>query len=150
MARSQQTFNKKENEKKKLQKRKEKEEKKLERQQNSDKGKGLADMLMYVDHEGNLSTTPPDPRNKPKIEAEQISVSVSRQADVDPADNIREGIVSFFNTAKGYGFIRDLASQESIFVHANALLEPISDGNRVVFETEHGPKGLQAVQVKKQ
>ncbi len=149
MARSQQTFGKKENEKKKQQKRKEKEEKRQERQANSSKGKGLSDMIMYVDHEGNFTSTPPDPRMKREIEADSIAVSVTRQAPIDPADLIRQGIVSFFNDAKGYGFIRDLQSQESIFVHINGLSEKVIEGNKVSFETESGPKGLQAIKVKK-
>jgi len=141
------TWNKKEREKKKQQNKKEKEEKKQERKENSKKG-DLANMLAYLDENGNLSLTPPDPRKRIVIEAADINVSVPKQQPLNPEDLIRKGIVSFFNDAKGYGFIKDSDTQESIFVHANSLTEPIKENNKVVFEVESGPKGLNAVNVK--
>ena len=66
-----------------------------------------------------------------------------------PFDPIRKGTVTFFNDSKGYGFIRDSETQESIFVHVNNLLESITEGNLVSFEIEKGMKGLTAVQVKR-
>ena len=66
MGRSQETFSKKEHEKKKIQKRKEKEEKREERKANSKKGKSFEDMIAYVDENGQLTSTPPDP-NKKKV-----------------------------------------------------------------------------------
>ncbi len=149
MGRSQETFNKKENEKKRLKKKQDKAHKKEERRANSDKGKGLDDMIAYVDHEGNISSTPPDPKRKLAIQSEDIQVSVSRQKPVDPADLIRKGTITFFNEAKGYGFIKDHESQESVFIHANGMLELVREGDQVNFETESGPKGLQAIQVRK-
>ncbi len=64
MSRSQATFSKKERERNRVKKRKEKEEKKAERKANSNKGKGFEEMLAYVDDNGNLTTTPPDPKKK--------------------------------------------------------------------------------------
>ena len=61
MAKSQETFGKKEKEKKRLKKREDKLEKKEERKSNSQKGASLEDMLMYVDENGQLTDTPPDP-----------------------------------------------------------------------------------------
>ena len=61
MGRSQETFNKKEREKKRRKKRQEKLEKKEERKSNSNKGKRLEEMFSYVDENGNLTSTPPDP-----------------------------------------------------------------------------------------
>ena len=147
MSKSQETWNKKEREKKKQQNKKEKEEKKQERKENSKKG-DLANMLAYLDENGNLSLTPPDPRKRIVIEAADINVSVPKQQPLNPEDLIRKGIVSFFNDAKGYGFIKDSDTQESIFVHANSLTEPIKENNKVIFEVESGPKGLNAVNVK--
>jgi cold shock CspA family protein len=63
-------------------------------------------------------------------------------------DTLRKGIVTFFNDSKGYGFIKDSETQESIFVHANGLLDPIKDNNKVTFEVEMGHKGPNAVKVK--
>ena len=71
-----------------------------------------------------------------------------KQEDI-PYDTVRTGIVSFFNESKGYGFIKDMQTQESIFVHINALTEPLKENNMVTFETEQGQKGLSAIKVKK-
>jgi cold shock CspA family protein len=148
MARSQETFNKKENEKKKDKKKKEKLKKKEERKANSGQGKSMEEMFAYVDSHGNISATPPDPRDKQVINVEDIRISVSKKEDIDPADLIRKGTVTFFNDSKGYGFIKDHETQESIFVHVNAVSGPIKENDKVTFETERGPKGMNAVRVK--
>src|SRR6187402_388373 len=119
MAKSKETWSKKEREKKKQKNKKDKEEKKQERKENAKDGKSFDDMIAYIDENGNLSSTPPDPKKKIKVNVEDIEIGVPKQKDVDPADLVRTGIVSFFNDAKGYGFIKDLQTQESIFVHAN-------------------------------
>ena len=142
------TWSKKEREKKKQQNKKEKAERKQERKENSKSGKSLDDMLAYVDENGNFSSTPPDPRKKVKINVEDIEIGVRKQADIDPADLIRKGIVTFFNESKGYGFIKDKETQESVFVHINSLLEPVKEHSKVTFEIEMGPKGANAVNVK--
>jgi cold shock CspA family protein len=150
MARAQETFSKKENEKKRLKKKNDKEEKRKERQANATSGQSLEDMLAYVDEDGNITTTPPDPNRKRKeISLESIQVAVPKQEDREPEDTLRTGTVSFFNDSKGYGFIKDQASQESIFVHANALGGlTLREGNKVTFEVEPGQKGPTAVRVK--
>ena len=143
------TWNKKEREKKKKQDKKEKAERKLERKENSKEGKSFEDMLAYLDENGNLSSKPPDPRKKVNIKLEDIEIGVPKHVPVDPADLIRKGIVTFFNDAKGYGFIKDQQTQESVFVHINSLTEEIKEQNKVTFEIEMGPKGANAVNVKK-
>ncbi|SNR63774.1 MULTISPECIES: cold-shock protein [Hymenobacter] len=149
MAKSQATFGKKENEKKRLKKRQDKEEKKEERQANAKKGQGLEDMLAYVDENGNITSTPPDPTKKKKeIKVEDIRIGAMRQEDMEQVDPIRKGIVSFFNESKGYGFIKDSQTQESIFVHANGLIDQIKENNKVIFEVEMGQKGPSAFGVK--
>ena len=148
MGRPKETYNKKELEKKRLKKKKDKEQKKVERKASSESGKRMEDMFAYVDENGNIVSTPPDPRNKKIINSEDIRISVSRQEPVDPADLIRKGTVTFFNDAKGYGFIKDHESQESIFVHINELENKVQENDKVTFETEKGPKGLNAVRVK--
>src|SRR5690606_18193500 len=125
---------------KRLKKQNEKRERKLERKAESSKGKSLDDMLAYIDENGNITSTPPDPnKKKPTIKAEDIQISVSRQEDAE-YDPIRNGIVTFFNESKGYGFIKDQQSQESIFVHINALKEAVKENDKVTFETEMGQK----------
>ena len=141
------TWNKKEREKKKQQNKKEKAERKQERKDNAKDGKSFDDMLAYLDENGNLSSKPPDPRKKIAIKLEDIEIGVPKQAPVNPEDLIRKGIVTFFNDAKGYGFIKDTETQESVFVHINSLKEEIKENNKVTFEIEMGPKGANAVNV---
>lgn len=142
------TWNKKEREKKKQQSKKEKAERKQERKENTKNGNNLESMLAYLDENGNLSSTPPDPRKKVTINVEDIEIGVPKQLPVNPEDLIRKGIVTFFNDAKGYGFIKDMETQESVFVHINSLSEAIKEQNKVTFEVEMGPKGANAVNVK--
>lgn len=105
-------------------------------------------MLAYVDDNGNITATPPDPKNKKIVKVEDIQISVSRQEALDPVDLIRKGTVTFFNASKGYGFIKDQDTQESIFVHQNGLTSPVQENDKVTFEVEQGPKGPNAVNVK--
>ncbi|MDB5273761.1 MAG: comB [Chitinophagaceae bacterium] len=146
MSKSQETWNKKETEKKKQQKKKEKEQKKQERKDNP-KSSNIEDMMAYVDEYGNITSTPPDPKKKIKINEADISIGVARQIATE-VDTVRKGTVTFFNESKGYGFIKDSETQESIFVHVNGLEEPIKENNKVTFETENSPKGLNAIKVK--
>lgn len=148
MGKSQETFSKKENEKKRLKKRQDKEEKKEERQANSKKGKSLEEMMAYIDEDGNISSTPPDPKKKKIIRTEDIQIGVQKRAEADPADSIRRGTVTFFNESKGYGFIKDQETQESIFVHINGLVDAVKENSKVTFEVEMGHKGPNAVSVK--
>ena len=144
------TYSKKEKEKLRQKKLKDKQEKKEDRKANAQKGQSLDQMLAYVDENGNISSTPPDPRRKRQINEEDIQIGVSRQEDGEAAQPvIRQGVVTFFNTSKGYGFIKDLQTQESIFVHINALTEPINEQDKVSFTTTMTPKGPNAVDVNK-
>ncbi|MBT1690050.1 cold-shock protein [Dawidia soli] len=143
------TFSKRENEKKKEQKKKEKEQRKADRKANAKSGQSLDDMMAYVDENGNITSEPPDPTRKKTVINENDIVIGSRNIGGQEAPAARKGRVSYFNTSKGYGFIKDLMTQESIFVHANSLTTPIKEGDMVSFETENSAKGLNAVQVKK-
>ena len=145
MARSQESFNKKEKEKKRLKKRKDKEKKREERKSGA-KGNNFEDMIAYVDENGNITDTPPDLSNQEEIDPETIEVSTPKKEDID---TLRTGRVEFFNESKGFGFIKDSESRDKYFVHANGLLEPIKDNDKVCFELERGLKGMNAVQVKK-
>jgi cold shock CspA family protein len=140
------TWNKKEREKKKRQNKKEKAEKKQERKEN--KIDNPESMYAYLDENGNLSSKPPDPRKKIIVNVEDIEIGVPKHEPDNPEDLIHKGIVTFFNGEKGYGFIKDLDTQESVFVHINSVSEPIKENNKVSFEIEMGPKGANAVNVK--
>ena len=141
------TWNKKEREKKKRQKKKEKEERKKEKKENPT-DVNFEDMIAYIDENGNISDTPPDPRKMKKVALEDIEIGVPKQEDIDPADLIRTGTVTFFNDMKGFGFIKDRDTQESVFVHINSLQEPVHENSKVTYEVEMGPKGANAVNVK--
>ncbi len=140
------TWNKKEREKRKRQNKKDKAEKRQERKEN--KSSDFESMIAYIDENGNLSSTPPDPKKKFTVKAEDIEIGVPKQEELGPEDLIRTGVVTFFNNEKGYGFIKDKETSESVFVHVNSLSEPIKENNIVSFETEMGPKGVNAVNVK--
>ncbi|GAB3884036.1 cold-shock protein [Spirosoma agri] len=143
------TFSKKEKEKQRQKKKKDKQEKREDRKANAQKGQALDQMLAYVDENGNITSTPPDPRRKRQINEEDIQIGVSKQENDSSPEVPRQGIVTFFNASKGYGFIRDLQSQDSIFVHINALTEPINEQDKVSFSVTRTPKGPNAVDVKK-
>lgn len=63
------------------------------------------------------------------------------------------GMVKWFNDTKGYGFIRPDDGGKDIFVHHTAIqmqgYRSLQEGERVEFEVENGPKGLQASNVVK-
>jgi cold shock CspA family protein len=147
MARSQESFNKKEIQNKKDKKRKEKEKKMLERKEN---GKAsFEDMIVYIDENGNQTDTPPDLSKRVEFNAEDIVIGVPKKEESEPEDKVRKGVVTFYNESKGYGFIKDSVSGDSVFVHVNQLSETITEGNRVSFEVEKGQRGPTAVRVKK-
>ncbi len=147
MGKSQETFNKKEKEKKRLKKRQDKQHKKEERKSKSEGG-GFESMIAYVDENGNLTDTPPDPTKKKKINHKHIETSVPRR-EKEEIDPVHKGRVEFFNHDKGYGFIKELETQDKYFVHVNGLLEEIDEHDKVTFELEQGMKGMNAVKVKK-
>lgn len=146
MSKSQQSWNKKEREKKKQKDKQDKADKKSERKANSS-NKSFEDMLAYVDENGNLVDAPPDPSRKKAVDIDDIVIGVPKQSNLPQAAG-RTGVITFFNESKGYGFIRDLQTQESIFVHINELLDPVKENSRVQFETARSPKGLNAIKVK--
>ena len=140
------SWNKKDREQKKKKAKKDKAEKMQERKDNP-KG-SFDDMIAYLDENGHLSPTPPDPRKRVEVKLEDIQIGVPEYVPPTQAELTRTGKVTFFNTAKGFGFIKDLVSQESIFVHANNLSVAIKENDKVTFEVEPGQRGPMAVNVK--
>jgi cold shock CspA family protein len=147
MAKSQITYNKKENEKKRLKKRQDKQQKKEERKSNPQSG-GFESMIAYVDENGNITDTSPDPAKKVKIDPDSIVVSIPKK-EKEEVITVRTGRVEFFDDRKGFGFIKESETQDKYFVHANGLLENIQEGDLVTFELERGFKGMNCIQVKK-
>jgi cold shock CspA family protein len=147
MGRSQETFNKKEVRNKKEKKRKDKEKKRLIKKE-TDKKSSFDDMIAYVDEYGMISSTPPDPNKKIKVAIEDIELGATKNDPSDKPDYIRKGVVSFYNSSKGFGFIRDMETKQSVFFHVNNILEEIKENNIVTFEIGKGPKGATALNVK--
>jgi len=59
------------------------------------------------------------------------------------------GTVKWYNTEKGFGFI-EVEGEKDVFVHSSAIKDSIrslEEGQKVQFETEKGPKGLQAIEI---
>lgn len=63
-----------------------------------------------------------------------------------------QGVVKWFNSQKGYGFITQDDGQD-VFVHYSAIagegFRTLDQGQRVAFDVIQGPKGLQAANVTK-
>ncbi len=66
--------------------------------------------------------------------------------------SMEQGTVKWFNGAKGYGFI-SRQNGEDVFVHFKAIVgdgyRTLNEGDKVQFDVEKGPKGLQAANVTK-
>ena len=138
------SFNKKELEKKKEQKRKEKQKRKDERKA-SGGNSSFEDMIAYVDENGMITSAPPAPENKQKVDVENIAISTPKREAVD--DPILKGRVEYFNTSKGYGFIKHTENMEKYFFHISSAPPLLAEGNMVTFELERGLKGLNAVRI---
>ncbi|TDH20040.1 cold shock domain-containing protein [Segetibacter sp. 3557_3] len=59
-----------------------------------------------------------------------------------------QGTVKFFNTEKGFGFIKHDDGKNETFVHASGLMDDIKEGDRVEFDLQSGKKGMNAVNVR--
>ncbi len=63
-----------------------------------------------------------------------------------------QGTVKWFNDSKGFGFIEQ-EDGEDVFVHFSAVqgdgFKTLAEGDRVEFEVQQGPKGLQSANVVK-
>lgn len=138
------SFNKKELQKKKVEKRQEKQKRKEERKA-SGGNKSFEDMIAYVDENGMITNTPPNPLDKNDFEVGDIEISVPKKEDVE--ETVLKGRVDFFNADKGYGFIKQIPSMYKYFFHVSNAPASIKEGNEVTFELERGPKGMNAVKI---
>jgi cold shock protein len=65
---------------------------------------------------------------------------------------VATGTVKWFNADKGFGFISQ-PSGDDVFVHFSAIqttgYRTLDEGEKVEFEVQQGPKGLQAANVRR-
>ncbi|TAE18709.1 MAG: cold shock domain-containing protein [Bacteroidetes bacterium] len=61
---------------------------------------------------------------------------------------MQKGVVKFFNSAKGFGFITAEGSNEEIFVHVTGMVDEVRENDEVTFDTERGKKGINAINVR--
>ncbi|WP_020534546.1 cold-shock protein [Lewinella cohaerens] len=138
------SFNKKEREKKRQKRKKDKAEKKERKK--LDNSKPIE--FMYLDENGHLTAEKPDLSLRKKAKLEDIEVSTRKQEKSDESKFTKAGVVKFFNTEKGYGFIAEKETGESYFVHADSLIDQVKDHDKVTFEIGKGPKGPIAIEVR--
>jgi len=146
MAKSKETFNKREKEKQRQKEKREKREKMEERRANQPKGRSLDEMMAYIDENGNITSTPPDPRKIRLVNVEDIEIGVPKRGEGE--DPLKEGKVDYFNGSKGFGFIIQTDGTK-VFFHINQTTYPVKEGDTVTFMVERGPKGWSAVDVAK-
>lgn len=146
MAKSKETYSKKEQQKKKLKQKQEKKQRMEERKAVKRDGNSLEGMMAYLDENGNLTDTPPDQSKKKVFRQEDIQIGVPRH-EYASGDEQRTGTVTFFNTAKGFGFINDHSTNERLFFHVSDIQEPVEESDKVMFLAERSPRGMNAKQV---
>jgi cold shock CspA family protein len=141
MARSKESFNKREKEKQRQKEKREKKEKMEERKMNQGKGKTFDEMLAYVDEDGNISSTPPDPEKRKIVNLEDIEIGVTKLQETEGSP--KEGRIDYFDASKGFGFIVQQDGTK-LFFHINDAAYPVSKGDLVNFDVERGPRGWSA------
>ena len=146
MARPKESSNKREKEKQRQKEKREKREKMEERRANQAKGKTLDDMLAYIDENGNITSTPPDPGKRKPVNAEDIDIGVPQRKEVD--DPVKIGKIDYFDGSKGFGSIIQNDGMK-VFFHINQTTYPVREGDLVNYTVERGPKGWNAVGVTK-
>ena len=140
------TVDKRENEKKRLARRAEKQKRKEEKKL-SPKANSLDDMIAYVDENGMITSTPPTENiKKEEVNQEEILISVPKKEKEEPV--VLKGKVDFFNTSKGFGFIKEQVRGERYFFHVNNLLSKIEENDIVTFDLERGLKGMNAINIR--
>ncbi len=136
------SFYKKEREKKRRKKKQDKAEKKKQRKL---EGK-TTEEFMYMDENGNLTSTPPEKKKKTEIKLEEIQIKTPKQSELEIEG--REGRVKFYNEEKRFGFINEIGTKKDYFVHEDHIEGRVKEDDKVTFELGTGPKGVVAINVK--
>ena len=57
------------------------------------------------------------------------------------------GIVDFYNSSKGFGFIKSSDNRNKYFFHISSAPENIKEGDKVSYELEKNARGINAVRI---
>ena len=99
-----------------------------------------------IDENGVITSTPPEVNaKKEEIKQEEIIISTPKKSDEIPT--VQKGRIEFYNTSKGYGFIKNLLGTDKYFFHINNVKSSVAENDIVTFDLERGPKGLNAINV---
>ena len=89
-----------------------------------------------------------------RLEALGDEMAADLAADISPKEKIKggirkEGVVKFYNAAKGFGFILETETGQDIFLHVSGISDGVTlhEGDPVTFDQERGRKGMMAVNV---
>lgn len=140
------SISKKEKEKKKLKKKEQKGQKREYKKDHNNKGKSFEDMIIYVDFNGNFTSTPPHLQNRPD---DSTKKTFGKRTDSVKDNAVYFGKVSVY-TEKGYGFITEDVTNDSVFFHNNQLSEAVKKNDKVSFNKEIKDKGFRALNIKRE
>jgi len=106
-------------------------------------------MIAYVDENGIISSTPPEPTIEKKTGHELITTSSVMDESRNSQGTDIKGTVEHINSEKGYGFIKETKTINKYFFHISGLVDAVQIGDHVLFDIERGKKGYNAVNIKK-
>ena len=72
-----------------------------------------------------------------------------RKPGRNTVSTMASGTVKFFNTEKGFGFITPDEGGKDVFVHKTGTRDHLNEGDKVTYDVEQSPKGLNAVNVQR-
>ena len=72
---------------------------------------------------------------------------INKLMNTNKTNTMKEGTVKFFNSSKGFGFIKLNDSEKEVFVHSSNLIDQIREDDKVQFELVEGDRGMSAVKV---